>query len=105
MEILKLLDKYFFVTKHEVIEAYSWDSGFYFNIKIYLTDSSTLFARDYFDWETTDRDYAFHWQDSTNKLIMRWDNTRHHKHLKTFPFPIHQPNKVIEGNCPVGICG
>ncbi|MFU8843470.1 MAG: DUF6516 family protein, partial [Bacteroidales bacterium] len=35
------------------------------------------------------RKYSFHWQDSEGVCIIRWDNTSHHQHMKTFPYHKH----------------
>ena len=59
-----------------------------------LDDDTVLFAREYLD--KTDRDYSFHWQDADGKLIVRWDNTRHHKRVKTYPHHKHVGEAVME---------
>ena len=33
--------------------------------------------------------YSYHWQDSSNRLIRRWDNARHHPQIRTFPHHVH----------------
>jgi len=33
--------------------------------------------------------YNYHWQDSSNQLIRRWDNAKHHIHIQTFPHHVH----------------
>ena len=33
--------------------------------------------------------YSYHWQDSSNQLIRRWDNARHHLEIRTFPHHVH----------------
>jgi hypothetical protein len=33
--------------------------------------------------------YNYHWQDSSNRLIRRWDNARHHLQIRTFPHHVH----------------
>lgn len=33
--------------------------------------------------------YAYHWQDSGNRLLARWDNAPHHHSLPTFPDHFH----------------
>ncbi|MBS3908599.1 MAG: hypothetical protein KGZ93_03050 [Actinobacteria bacterium] len=35
------------------------------------------------------RRYRFHYMDAKNKLIVRWDNVPHYRHLPTFPSHKH----------------
>jgi hypothetical protein len=42
-----------------------------------------------------DHDYRFHWMDSKNKLIVRWDTAPHHKNLDNFPFHKHDTRSVV----------
>ncbi len=44
--------------------------------------------------------YSFHWQDINNNLIIRWDNSPHHKEISTYPHHKHirgttEPSKEI----------
>ena len=39
--------------------------------------------------------YSYHWQDSNNQLIVRWDNAPHYPHLSTFPHHRHEHNQTI----------
>jgi len=38
--------------------------------------------------------YRFHYMDSENNLIIRWDSAPHFQHLSTFPFHRHTPRGV-----------
>ena len=40
---------------------------------------------------------SYHWQDEKGRLRIRWDNSPHHKHIKTFPHHKHTP-KIVESN-------
>jgi len=33
--------------------------------------------------------YSYHWQNTENQLVMRWDNARHHLQIRTFPHHVH----------------
>lgn len=44
--------------------------------------------------------YRFHYMDSANKLIFRYDNAPHHREVSTFPVHKHLPDKVIESALP-----
>ncbi|MFH1096320.1 MAG: DUF6516 family protein [Candidatus Desantisbacteria bacterium] len=47
------------------------------------------------------QEYTFHWQDSTGKLIMRWDNANHHPEIKNFPHHVHikEESNILPSNC------
>ena len=94
MDILSLLDIADWVESYEIQDYRQWENGRYYRLKIHLVDESTLFVREYVD--ETERDYAFHWQDSNNHLLARWDNAPHHRQLLTFPHHKHTPEGVVE---------
>ncbi|MEO8146293.1 MAG: DUF6516 family protein [Bacteroidia bacterium] len=96
MEILKWLDDTSIVKAWSFLDSPEWPTGYYYKIKIELINSDLLYASEYFDWDENVRTYTLHWQDKKNNLITRWDNTAHHRHIKTFPFHTHLPNKIIE---------
>ena len=87
MEILKLLDNSTAVARYDVLEFKQWQVGFYYKIRVFLTDETMLFLREYVDEEV--RDYSFHWQDADNNLLIRWDNAPYHKDIPTFPHHKH----------------
>ncbi len=33
--------------------------------------------------------YSFHWQNSDNNLVKRWDNAPHHPEIQTYPNHVH----------------
>ena len=44
--------------------------------------------------------YRYHFQDTDNNLILRYDNTPHFPGLKTFPHHKHLQDKVIDAKRP-----
>ncbi len=38
--------------------------------------------------------YRFHYMDSANQLILRWDSAPHFRQINTFPFHLHKPGGV-----------
>ena len=94
MEIFNSLNRSSIVKKYEVLDFKIWKSGRYINLKITLKDESLLFAREYLD--ENERNYSFHWQDKNGKVIIRWDNARHHKDIKTYPHHKHIGESVAE---------
>lgn len=93
MDILRLLDRSPWVKHYEFQDFQQWPEGCYYKLKIVFTNQSVLFAREYMDG--LERNYAFHWQDKDNNLIMRWDNAPHHHQITTFPHHKHTWDQSI----------
>lgn len=98
MEILKSLEELSVVQNYEVLDFKTFESGWYYKLKIVFEDVSVLHAREYVD--DTERNYAFHWQDPEQQLRCRWDNAPHHGHISTHPHHKHvggdiQPSEEI----------
>jgi hypothetical protein len=87
MEIFKLLDNTANVSSYDVEEYDVRDSSTYLRLEIIFKDSSVLFVREYISAST--RDYAYHWQAKNGELIIRWDNTKHHKNISSYPDHVH----------------
>jgi len=94
VEILKLLDRYPIVKSYDVLDYKSWQLGYYISLKIIFRNHTVLFAKEYVSEK--ERNYSYHWQSGSGKLITRWDNAPHHKHIKTFPHHKHIKNSVTE---------
>ena len=62
--------------------------------QIELSDHSILHVKDYLFVDGT-RKYAYHWQDATGQLRMRWDNSPHHQYIATFPHHKHLFSDVV----------
>jgi hypothetical protein len=73
----------------------------YLNIEITLNDSTRLVIREF--RETTRRKYSFHWQDSSGKLITRWDNAPHFPKLPNFPHHKHLADLSVESSYDISI--
>jgi len=46
--------------------------------------------------EITQLKYSYHWQDTEQKMLRRWDNAPHHLSLSNAPHHLHLSNDVIE---------
>lgn len=84
----KVIDYDYFATNYKVV------------IEISLHNGSSLFVKDYL-FSDGKRKYSFHWQDSDEQCIIRWDNTPHHQHVKTFPFHKHVGKEETVEDSPV----
>src|SRR6056297_929642 len=62
------------------------------NARIIFIDDSILAIRQVFLSPGTFK-YAYHWQDSNQQLICRWDNAPHWQNLSTFPYHKHLANE------------
>jgi hypothetical protein len=95
-----ILKAYRKIIKSYEIRRYRQYGGAYeFVATIYFKDGSELHIRDYL-FLNGERKYAFHWQDQNHQLKRRWDNSRHHKHLASFPYHVHTP-KGIDVSSPI----
>ena len=94
MEILKLLNRYSFIEDYQVLDYKRWQLGYYLSLKIIFQNNSILFSKEYVSEK--ERNYSYHWQNNSGKLITRWDNAPHHKQIKTFPHHKHLKNAIAE---------
>ncbi len=92
MDFLNLLKSKDFVAEWEVLTHRIWKDGFYYKIRVRFSDSSNFQATEYNS--ETERNYSFHWQSAEGKLIIRWDNAPHHKHLENFPYHKHTLDQI-----------
>ena len=65
--------------------------------KVIFRDRSTLYIRDYI-FLNGERKYLYHWQDKYEKLIIRWDNSPHHPHIRGFPHHKHLPDEITNSS-------
>ncbi len=94
MEITKYLENSEIVKSYKILNLKTFEIGFYIKIAIELINENKLFFKEYVDEK--ERNYSYHWQDNQKKLIKRWDNAPHHKHIKTYPHHYHYKNNVFE---------
>ena len=78
----------------KVLKYDSFGDSFSLVALITFKDGSRLYVRDYFIQKK--HKYSYHWQDAEGNLIIRWDNSPHHKNIKTFPHHRHRGDVVEE---------
>lgn len=84
------------IVTYSVIKFEKFGSAVSLVAQIEFNDHSILHIKDYLFSDGT-RKYAYHWQDATGQLRMRWDNSPHHQHIATFPHHKHLfPDVVTE---------
>ena len=93
-EILRLLKTNKDIKTYSILDFKQGKDFYYIKVKAILIDESILYIREYVS--EREREYSYHWQDRSGKLIYRWDNAPHYKKLKTFPHHKHSPKRVEE---------
>ena len=94
MAIFKLLDSSPVIQAYRILDFKVWKTGSFIKIEIVVQDGSFLYVREYSD--DKERNYSYHWQDKAGELILRWDNSPHHRQLRTFPHHKHINGTVAE---------
>ena len=94
LKILELL-KSKLVKSYELLDFKQGEDFYFLKLKAILIDNSELHIKEYISEK--DYHYSYHWQDEKGSLRIRWDNSPHHKHIKTFPHHKHTP-KIGESN-------
>ncbi|MFQ6089575.1 MAG: DUF6516 family protein [Methanosarcinales archaeon] len=90
-ETIYLLSKSKIIENFEIINFVVEEDLQLLNVKCFLVDESVLYIRDVIISST--EKYSYHWQNGKGKLIVRWDNSPHHK-VKTYPHHKHIKNKI-----------
>jgi Family of unknown function (DUF6516) len=77
---------------HVIRERSTWVDG-HLRARLELADTSQLEFSEYMQRSPTGEivviTYSYHWADTNNQLIKRWDNTPHFPDLPGFPDHIH----------------
>ena len=89
--MLKTLEslKHKLIKSYEILDFKRGEDFYFVKIKGILVDNSELHIREYVS--ENDYLYSYHWQDEKGSLRIRWDNSPHYKHIKTFPHHKHTP--------------
>ena len=100
--IKSVIESYNYIIEsiHIQEKTYSDEKGF-IEGKILFIDNSRLEFAEVKNIEITEKiKYHYHFMDSSNQMIFRCDNAKHHKEIKTFPHHKHLNNTVLESNEP-----
>ena len=87
--ILRLFKQSKIISKYKILDYTSGSNFYFYKIQIDLIDSTIPYIREYVS--ETEHNYSYHWQDVNGSLIIRWDNSPHHRKLKTHPHHKHTP--------------
>jgi len=90
-----IIENYQFVEK-----IYSEERGL-IGAEITFINNSRLDFAEVKDIEQTHKiKYRYHYQDANDVLIFRYDNSKHHNELKTFPHHKHYLGNILESSEP-----
>ncbi len=85
------------VAGFSVLEHRRYGSSMSFAARVQFVNDSTLHIRDYLFLDGR-RKYSYHWQDVKGNLILRWDNSPHHKEVPTYPHHRHISGEITESH-------
>lgn len=77
------------IKSFEILDFKSGNSFYFLKIRAVVIDESLLHIKEYSS--LGGYLYSYHWQRSDGSLRIRWDNSPHHKNLRTFPDHKHAP--------------
>jgi hypothetical protein len=92
------------VTSFKVLRTETSEDDGYIRIKCILVNNDILEFAEYVQIHKSkihSETYSFHWQSADGKLIKRWDNVRHHKHVDTFPYHVHLSDGQVINSLPM----
>jgi len=96
------------ISSFRVVRERETQEDGHLRVRLTLTDESLLESSEYvrrsLDGEITVITYSYHWADSEQNLIRRWDNVPNYPDLPNAPHHIHdgKANQVVPG-VPVDI--
>lgn len=90
-----------FIKTHETkTKLYSKNKG-YIGGEIIFIDNSRLVFTEVIDIEETNKSkYRYHFMDSNNQMVFRYDNSEHFPNIRTFPHHKHLKKNVVESTQP-----
>lgn len=96
------------VADFQVIRERDTTTDGHIRARITLIDDGPLEFSEYFqqmpDGNIQVITYSYHWADKNNQLILRWDNTPHHRKLPDFPHHLHDGKKgTVDPSQPMSI--
>jgi len=104
-EIRKKISKLEIIDSEDIVFEKFGDEIGRVHGKIFFRDGSVLEFLEmlFLEKEIVRERYRFHWQDKNARLIIRWDNAKHHKNIETFPDHKHVDREDnVESSTVVG---
>ena len=95
-KILKFVEKSLLVQDFKIHDFKTGKEFAYIKLEILFKNSSKVYIREFVN--ATQRKYSFHWIVDT-RTEMRWDNSPHHKSIRTHPHHLHLNQNVFPSEC------
>jgi hypothetical protein len=77
------------IKSFEILDFKSSENFYFLKVRAVIIDNSLLHIKEYISLDGYL--YSYHWQDADGALRIRWDNSPHHRTLRTFPDHKHAP--------------
>ncbi len=100
MKELELLELSRIVKSFFILDYKQGTDFYYLKVKADIINDTVLSFRIYVSEQGYN--YAFHWQDNNENLLIRWDNSPHYPNLSSYPHHKHL-NKTIEPSAEVSL--
>ena len=91
-EIIEAVIQCDFIKSYDILEYIEEETIEFIRLKAELNDGSILHIRE--SLALGKSKYSYHWQKADGKLILRWDNAPHHRDISTFPYHLHDGDKI-----------
>lgn len=85
-----------FVENYKIAEYFNEDTIQFIKIIATLKNNNTLYIREFLSID--ERKYSYHWQDSNNRLILRWSNIPNNPLITTSPGYLARRNRISSFN-------
>jgi len=101
-KILKFVEKSPLVQNFKIHDFKTGKDFAYIKLEILFKNSSKVYIREFVN--AKQRKYSFHWI-VDDRTEIRWDNSPHHKSIRTHPHHLHLNQNVFPSECsdPVAI--
>ncbi len=94
LEIIAALNRSPIVKQVTDIDVIDEDVVKYLKCRVELVGGSVLHINE--SSVLAKNKYSYHWQNTDNQLIVRWDNAPHHHQLSSFPHHRHEGGSIHE---------
>ena len=95
-KILKFVEKSLLVQDFKIHDFNTGTEFAYIKLEILLKNSSKVDIREFVN--AKQGKYSFHWIVDT-RIEIRWDNSPHHKSIRTYPHHIHVNQNIYPSEC------
>lgn len=93
LNLSELRDKFHFIVSIEYFDFRAGSSFQYSKYLLLLKNQTKLFVTEFVT--LNERSYSYHLQDVKDDLIQRWDNSKHHPEILTYPHHTHLGDDIL----------